>query len=126
MTSLTLSRQVRWRPRGVGRKGQLETKEPSEECRSGTSEWVEGVPVTESNDKTGGQLRPQTIGVRKIAVEATGGWEVTGSGGQAGEDTKNVIKGTTEPFGDVEGFVSFLIFVLHCYTIHSSLESYIC
>jgi hypothetical protein len=59
-------------------------------------------------------------------MEATGEWEVTGSGGQAGEDTKNVVKGTIEPFGDVEGFVSFLIFVLHYYAIHSSLEFHIC
>jgi hypothetical protein len=63
----------------VGRKGQSE-------CRSGTSEWVGGVSVTKSTDKIGGQLRPQTIGVtvHKTAVEATGGWEVTGSGGQVG------------------------------------------
>jgi hypothetical protein len=49
-------------------------------------EWVGGVPVTENADKTGGQSRPQSIGVHKTVEEATGGWEVTGSGGQAGGD----------------------------------------
>jgi hypothetical protein len=66
-------------------------------------EWVGGVPVTENADKTGGQSRPQSIGVHKTVEEATGGWEVTGSGGQAGGDADSANKGTTYHIGDVEG-----------------------
>jgi hypothetical protein len=93
-------RQVRWRPKVLGRKVQPEMPEGR---RSWPSEGVGGGPATEDTDKSGGQSRRLENEAHTPVDKTIGGPEGVEAGGHAGDDADSDDEGRTGRCGENGG-----------------------